>query len=114
MLSEIESNIKAESSFAFETTLSGRYYATQIPKWQQLGYLVKLIFLSLHSVEMAIARVAARVASGGHDIPNAIVKRRFEKDLNNYHNVYKPIVNAWAMYNNLGLMPEIVEENLYA
>ena len=112
MLNEIKANVKAGNSFAFETTLSGKYYATQIPKWQKLGYKVKLLFLALPDAEMAIQRVAVRVASGGHHIPTAIVKRRFEKGLYNYHHVYKPIVNTWAMYNNLGLMPEVIEENL--
>ena len=112
MLNEIKANVKAGNNFAFETTLSGKYYATQIPKWQALDYKVKLLFLALPDAEMAIQRVAVRVASGGHHIPNEIVKRRFKKGLHNYHNVYKPIVNTLAMYNNLGLVPEIIEENL--
>lgn len=112
MLAEIKSNVQAGNSFAFETTLSGKYYATQISLWQKLGYKVKLIFLALPDAEMAIQRVAVRVASGGHNIPKETIKRRFEKGLYNYHHVYKPIVNAWAMYNNLGLVPEIIEENL--
>ena len=61
---------------------------------------------------MAIQRVAVRVASGGHHIPSEIIKRRFDKGLHNYHHVYKPIVNSWAMYSNVGLVPEIIEENL--
>ena len=112
MLNEIKANVKVGNSFAFETTLSGKYYATQIPKWQKLGYKVKLLFLALPDAEMAIQRVAVRVASGGHHIPTTIVKRRFEKGLHNYHHVYKSIVNTWAMYNNLGLIPEVIEENL--
>ena len=112
MLKEIKANVKAGNYFAFETTLSGKAYATQIPAWQKLGYKIKLIFLALPNSEMAIKRVAARVASGGHNIPENVIKRRFEKGLHNYHHVYKPIVNTWAMYNNLGLVPEIIEENL--
>ena len=112
MLKEIKANVKAGNNFAFETTLSGKYYATQIPKWQALGYKVKLLFLALPDAEMAIQRVAVRVASGGHNRPENIIRRRFEKGLHNYHHVYKPIVNTWAMYNNLGLVPEIIEEKL--
>ncbi|MBC7755457.1 MAG: zeta toxin family protein, partial [Bdellovibrio sp.] len=92
MLNEIKANVKAGNNFAFETTLSGKYYATQIPAWQKLGYKIKLIFLALPNSEMAIKRVAARVASGGHNIPENVIKRRFEKGLHNYHHVYKPIV----------------------
>jgi len=62
MLQEMESCIRYGKSFAFETTLSGKVYAWKIPQWRALGYKVKLIYLSLPNVEMALARVASRVA----------------------------------------------------
>jgi predicted ABC-type ATPase len=62
MLSEIQHRVRKDESFAFETTLSGRVYARLIPEWRGAGYRVKLIFLSLPNPEIAIARVAARVA----------------------------------------------------
>lgn len=65
MLEEITRRVDRRASFAFETTLSGRSYARDIAVWQELGYQVKLIFLSLPHVEMAIARVASRAAQGG-------------------------------------------------
>src|SRR6185369_14701266 len=61
MLSEIQRRVRKGESFAFETTLSGHVYARLIPKWRVDGYHVRLIFLSLPTPEMAIARVAARV-----------------------------------------------------
>jgi predicted ABC-type ATPase len=69
MLEAIAQHVAQRESFAFETTLSGRGYARQIPQWQQLGYHVKLFFLSLPSADMAVQRVAERVRQGGHDIP---------------------------------------------
>jgi predicted ABC-type ATPase len=65
MLKEIEAHAQAGVSFAFETTLSGLRYARLIPGWQRQGYRVKLFFLSLGTPELAVARVAARVAQGG-------------------------------------------------
>ena len=62
--------------FTFEITLSGRDYLRLIKEWQAAGYRVKLIFLQLASAEEAIARVAQRVRQGGHDIPEAVVRRR--------------------------------------
>lgn len=73
MLSEIHRRTRKGESFAFETTLSGHVYAHLIPKWQADGYRVKLIFLSLPSPEIAIARVAARVAQGGHNVARSFV-----------------------------------------
>jgi len=46
-----------------------------------IGYIIKLIFLSLPSVELALARIRARVAQGGHDIEEAVVRRRFGRGL---------------------------------
>lgn len=66
MLSEMRRCLARGESFAFETTLAGRTYARQIPSWQAAGYRVDLIFLRLRSVRLAIARVKARVAQGGH------------------------------------------------
>lgn len=100
MLEEIKAHLVKGISFAFETTLSGRGYARMIPEWQAAGYRVKLIFLSLPSVEMAKDRVAARVAQGGHNVPGNVIKRRFQSGLSNFHTIYKPLVNAWILYDN--------------
>ncbi|MDB5816165.1 MAG: hypothetical protein JWN23_3282 [Rhodocyclales bacterium] len=69
MLAEIADKLKTGQSFAFETTLSGLSYSRQIPRWQADGYQVKLFFLSLPNAEMAISRVAIRVAQGGTIFP---------------------------------------------
>lgn len=75
MLREIDRRVAARESFAFETTLSGLNYARHIPRWRKAGYHVKLIFLGLPTAEIAIARVRARVIQGGHDIPEAVIRR---------------------------------------
>jgi predicted ABC-type ATPase len=77
MLEELARHFAARQSFAFETTLSGRGYLHHIREWQSAGYRVKLVFLQLDSAEEAIARVAQRVRQGGHDIPEATIRRRF-------------------------------------
>lgn len=69
MLQEIAQRVERGESFAFETTLSGMSYARHIPQWRKAGYYVKLIFLSLPSADVAVKRVAARVAQGGHFVP---------------------------------------------
>ena len=68
-------------SFAFETTLSGRTYANLIPRWQQQGCGVKLLFLQLPYPELAINRVRHRVREGGHNVPESIIRRRFHSGL---------------------------------
>jgi predicted ABC-type ATPase len=65
MLEMIDNMVQHRKSFAIETTLSGKGYASKIPQWQALGYQVKLIFLQLPNEETAMKRVANRVAHGG-------------------------------------------------
>jgi len=84
MLEMIQNFVQRNESFAFESTLSGRGYARLIPEWQSASYLVKLIFLSLPSEDMAIERVATRVKQGGHSVPDMVIKRRFRAGMINF------------------------------
>lgn len=108
MLAEIARRVRAGESFAFETTLSGRTYARLIPRWRSMGYHVKLIFLSLPGPDLAVARVAARAAQGGHGVPEDVVRRRFHAGLRHFETIYKSLVNSWALYDNSGPIPELV------
>ena len=100
MLEEIRRHAAAGGHFAFETTLSGRGYAHLIPAWQAQGYVVHLVFLRLQTVELAIERVAVRVAQGGHDIPPDVIRRRFAKGWHNFESVYRPLVDRWQVFDN--------------
>ncbi|MBX9724684.1 MAG: zeta toxin family protein [Candidatus Obscuribacterales bacterium] len=110
MLEEIKAYVRNGTSFAFETTLSGRGYVRMIKDWRDKNYLVKLIFLSLESPEEAIARVAARCVQGGHYIPDEIVRRRFHQGLKMFQTVYKHEVDLWRLYNNSSDMPILIDE----
>jgi len=109
MLKEMAEKLEAKQSFAFETTLSGLSYARQIPDWRANGYRVKLFFLSLPNVDVAISRVAARVAQGGHNIPEEVIRRRFTSGLNNFNTTYKSLVDDWMLYDNLESEPRLID-----
>ena len=74
-------------SFAFETTLSGLGYARLIPLWREGGYRVKPLFLLPPTPDIAVARVRQRVSEGGHDVPEAIVRRRYRAGWRNFERV---------------------------
>ena len=112
MLEEIRNHVHRSQSFAFETTLSGLMYARLIPQWQALGYSVRLIWLSLPGPEFAVARVSARVAQGGHSIPEAVIRRRFETGWNNFDSTYKLLVDAWSLYDNSQPQPVLIDEDV--
>ena len=109
LLAEIAGKVARRESFAFESTLAGRGYARSIPRWRAAGYHVKIIYLSLPSAELAIARVSARVAQGGHDVPEVAIRRRFRSGLDNFRRIYQPLADAWVLYDNSGPMPVLLE-----
>ena len=59
---------------------------------------------------MAIARVRQRVAEGGHDVPESVIRRRFYAGRRNFETVYKGLVNEWAAYDNSGDIPVLLTE----
>ncbi len=67
---------------AFETTLGGTTMAARIRDAART-HDVMLWYCALASPEQHIARVRARVAAGGHDIPEAKVRERWTTSLRN-------------------------------
>ena len=111
MLRRLDEQVARGESFAFETTLSGRGYAKFIPRWRQRGYRVTLFFLRLPSPEVAIARVRQRVLEGGHDVPDRVIRRRFQAGWRNWERIYKDLVDEWAVYDNPGDTPVLLAED---
>lgn len=109
MLEEIDRLVAEGRSFAFETTLAGRGYLRRIDQWRRDGYLVTLLFLSLPSSELAIERVGQRAAQGGHDIPEEVIRRRFDAGLENLRSVYGVRVDDWVLFDNSGLIPVVID-----
>lgn len=112
MLETIADYAKRGENFSFETTLSGLTYAQMIPTWRSSGYVVKLIFLSLPDVGMAIERVANRVIQGGHNVPEDVIRRRFAHGIRNFER-YKTLVDSWQLYDNSGIPAVLIEEGQY-
>lgn len=110
MLAEISEHARRGDNFAFETTLSGRGYARLIPRWRNRGYRVGLVFLQLPTPDMAIARVAQRVSTGGHDVPRPVIVRRYHKGWFNFETLYHGAVDEWAVYDNSGESPVLLDE----
>lgn len=109
MLGEIAHCAERGESFAFETTLSGLNYLRHIAQWRAQGYRVSLFFLGLPDAEIAIARVAERVRQGGHDIPETVIRRRFDAGRDNFQHRYRNAVDDWALYDSSGSYPALLE-----
>jgi len=100
MLSRIRSLAKARADFAFETTLATRSYAPWLAGLRRSGYRAHVVFLSLPSPDLAVARVAERVAAGGHDVPEEVIRRRFKGGLRNLLALYDGAVDSWEVLDN--------------
>ena len=109
MIEQMELHVRQKRSFAFETTLSGRRYARMILAWQGIGYRIKLVFLYLEDVKIAIERVQVRARQGGHDVPENVIRRRYEAGWKNFQQIYKKMVDTWVLYDNSGETPLMVD-----
>lgn len=100
MLQNLKSLAKQERDLAFETTLAARSFAPFLKQCQSIGYRVNLIYVWLNSVELAITRVALRVASGGHNIPEDVIRRRYNRGKDNFFKIYSKLADCWQVFDN--------------
>ena len=96
--------------FAFETTLAARSFARFLRECKNKEYTVNLIYVWLNSPELAVSRVAKRVAAGGHDIPTDAIVRRYQRGLNNLFDLYLPLADRWIVYDNSNQTTKIAEK----
>ena len=111
LLTELDRLAASRTSFALESTLSGMTYVERMHRMKELGYSVEIIFLRLSSAELAIKRVAHRVKQGGHHVPAADVRRRFDRGWRNFELHYRPLADVWAVYENSGRTPVLQEQH---
>ena len=100
MIKRINWLFSQNKSFAIETTLATRRYLNFIKKLRLSGYRISLLFFWLNSKELALKRVTTRVDEGGHNIPENVVRRRYELGLSYFFNQYKQRVDDWILLDN--------------
>jgi predicted ABC-type ATPase len=92
----LDAAIASRTNHAFETTLGGTTITTKI-RQAAATHDVIVWFCGLSSAELHIARVQARVAAGGHDIPDEKIRERY----------------ARSILNLIELMPHLAELRVY-
>ena len=110
VLGELDRLVADRADFAFETTLSGLAYVRRLKSWKRAGYRIDIVYLKLSSSRLALRRVAARVRQGGHNVPQADVVRRFVRGWDNFQRVYRSLADSWAVYDNSGRAPQLLEK----
>jgi len=79
----LESAVNNRLNYAFESTLGGRTIPAMLVKAARAGIEVLVWFAGLSTPEQHIARVRSRVAAGGHDIPEEMIRKRWETSRRN-------------------------------
>jgi predicted ABC-type ATPase len=100
MLRRLNELADSRASFAFETTLASRSYAPWVRRLREQTYTFHLFYLWLRSPDLAVERVRERVRLGGHDVAEAVIRRRYEKGLRNLFALYLPLADTWRVYDN--------------
>ncbi len=100
MLQRIEDLLVKDESFSIETTLATKSYINLVRRAQVKGYTVRLLFFWLNSPELALQRIAERVAKGGHNVPEPIVRRRYVAGICNLFRLFMSEVDSWEIYDN--------------
>lgn len=110
MLKRLAYLVKNNIDFAFESTLSGLNYVKFLEKCRRQNYQINLIYFWLENPQLAIQRVQQRVKSGGHNIPENIIIRRYYRGQKNLSKFYLPLSDTWIIYNNSQLPTTLVAE----
>ena len=100
MLQRIEDLLAKDETFSIETTLATKSYINLVRRAQAKGYQVNILFFWLRMPELAMQRVAERVANGGHNIPEDIIRRRYVAGISNLFRLFMSEVDFWDIYDN--------------
>jgi predicted ABC-type ATPase len=108
LLDKVDRLVAQREDFAFETTLASKMLGARLENWRAAGYQVHLVFFWLPSADLAVQRVAARVAAGGHHVPEETIRRRFASGLRHFFHRYRPFVDTWRLYDNSTTAPHLI------
>jgi predicted ABC-type ATPase len=112
MLTRLRELAEQRLSFAFETTLASRSFAPWLQELKRSGYMVYLVFFWLPSADVAVARVAQRVGTGGHHVPADAIRRRYRRGLRNFLSLYGELATSWRLYDSSSPEPRLVTRRL--
>jgi predicted ABC-type ATPase len=79
----LERALAERGNFAFETTLGGASITKLLVAAIAAGIDVHIWYIALASADLHVARVRARVARGGHDIPERDIRHRYDASRHN-------------------------------
>ena len=100
MLLRIRYLFRKKEDFSIETTLATRSLLKMITDAQNDGYTVTLLYFWLNMPSLAIERVRLRVQSGGHNVSEESIRRRYDMGIRNLFRLYIPVCEYWMIIDN--------------
>ncbi len=101
--------MRTGTSFAMETTLAGRTHFHLVEEAHAKGMQVNLQYFSVPDVSICLDRIARRVAEGGHDVPETVVRRRFPRSLAHATEIMAKC-DLWRVFDASILPPRLAME----
>ena len=95
----LEKALSTRADYAFETTLGGNTMPSLLELASDRGFAVRIWYVGLEGPELHIARVLARVVAGGHDIPKAKIRERYDQSRKNLVRLL-PKLTELAVFDN--------------
>jgi len=108
VLERIAESTEAGKDFAFETTLSGRTYLPVLRDVKRAGFRLHMFYLWIPSPDLALLRIRDRVESGGHNVPERDVRRRFGRTLLNLFTLYRLVFDTLHFLDNSSDTPRLI------
>lgn len=100
VIEEARALVEAGSSFALESTLSGKTWLALLREAKARGYRFVLHYVVISSAAQAVERVRLRVLIGGHHVPEEDVTRRFARSVRHFLEDYLPLADEWGVWDN--------------
>jgi predicted ABC-type ATPase len=100
MLNQLADAKAAGLPFAFESTLASRGFARYFRECADAGFHTMLVYVWVSAPEVSLSRVSKRVAAGGHNVPDDDVRRRWDRSIANFFNLYMPEADQWRAWIN--------------
>jgi predicted ABC-type ATPase len=108
-LSPLEPSAAQTDAARIETTLSGLAHLRLLAVAREAGLRTAMLYFSVISPDICLERIARRVAEGGHDVAEPIVRRRFERSARNLAR-YAAACDLWRVYEASGARPRLALE----
>jgi predicted ABC-type ATPase len=102
----LERAIAERLDYAFETTLGGRTITGLLERAAGRGIEVRVWYVGLSSPDLHVARVRARVAKGGHDIPESRIRERYDASRLNLIRLLPSLHELWVYDNSVEADPD--------